>query len=67
MVYSVALDDSGALWFGTNGGVSRFDGEKWLTLDIHNGLFDNSVYSVATAPDGNVWVGTRHGVSVIGR
>lgn len=67
IVYSVALDDSGALWFGTNGGVSRFDGEKWLTLDIHNGLFDNSVYSVATAPDGNVWVGTRHGVSVIGR
>ena len=53
---------SGALWVATRGGgVSRFDGEDWLTYTEAHGLVDNIVYGIATAPDGSVWVGTQGG------
>jgi ligand-binding sensor domain-containing protein len=53
----------GALWFGTRGGVSRFDGGTWTTYTTDDGLADNYVTSIAVAPDGALWFGTFGGVS----
>jgi ligand-binding sensor domain-containing protein len=61
VVYSIAQDATDALWFGTNKGVSRFDGETWTT--IRHGLPAPHVYSIATADDGTVWAGTKGGVT----
>jgi ligand-binding sensor domain-containing protein len=67
IVFSMARDQDGAWWFGTNKGVSRYDGKHWLTLSRGDGLFGDSVYAVAVAPDGDVWAGTKQGVARIGR
>ena len=29
-VYSIAIDTKGTKWFGTNAGVSEFDGARWI-------------------------------------
>jgi ligand-binding sensor domain-containing protein len=50
------------LWFGTNKGVSRYDGKNWTTIGIKEGLLDENVYALAITPDANVWAGTKLGV-----
>jgi ligand-binding sensor domain-containing protein len=60
-------DKQGTWWFGTNKGLSRFDGKHWQTFSREDGLFGNSVYAVAAAPNGDIWVGTKQGVVRIGR
>lgn len=67
IVYSIAQDREGALWFGTDRGVSRYDGRTWLTIAMKDGLLERHVYAVAVAPDGEVWAGTRKGVARIAR
>lgn len=67
IVYALAEDRDGALWFGTNNGVSRFDGKTWSNFGVKDGLLDRHVYALAVAPNGDVWVGTRKGVVRIAR
>ncbi len=66
IVYSIAQDREGMVWFGTNNGLCRYDGESWITYDMHTGLLDNNVYAIAPTPSGEIWVGTKNGVSRIG-
>lgn len=65
IVYSIAQEKSGVLWFGTNKGVSRFDGKTWKTY--RNGLKAPNVYALAITDDGEIWAGTNGGVSRIWR
>lgn len=67
IVYSVAQDREGALWFGTNNGASRYDGKTWKNFGVKEGLLERNVYAIAVAPDGDVWVGTRKGVARLTR
>ncbi|MEL7562837.1 two-component regulator propeller domain-containing protein [Dehalogenimonas sp. 4OHTPN] len=65
LVYSVIQDDFGFLWFGTYGGLSRYDGIKFRTYD-HNptndaSLSSNSVYVLFLDSTGRIWVGTDGG------
>lgn len=68
IVYSIAQDRDGVFWFGTNKGLSRYDGKAWQTFGKGgaNGLIDENVYAVVALPAGEVWVGTRGGVARIG-
>ena len=66
IVYSIAIDVDGVYWFGTNHGLSRYDGQTWITYDRHTGLLDDNVYAITTSANGNIWVGTRRGVSLLG-
>jgi ligand-binding sensor domain-containing protein len=61
-VYSIAQDDNGVFWFGTDKGVSRYDGKNWRTIGSKDGLLDDHVYALALTPDANVWAGTKRGV-----
>ena len=67
IVYSIAEADDGAMWFGTNKGVSRFDGEHWYSYGRKDGLLSEHVYTIAVVPGGEVWVGTRGGVTRFGQ
>jgi tetratricopeptide (TPR) repeat protein len=62
-VLTVAVAADGALWVGTESGVSRFDGETWTTFTEKDGLTGNKVWAIAAVPDGAVWFGTPYGVS----
>ena len=60
---SITEDKSGNLWFGTSGGVSRYDGKSFTTFTTAQGLADNSVTSITEDKSGNLWFGTYGGVS----
>ena len=62
IVYSIAQDATGGLWFGTNKGISRFANGDWQNFGFHEGLPDLNVYALAVAPDGDVWAGTKGAV-----
>lgn len=57
----------GTLWAGmisprahekTRGGICRFDGQKWTTLDLPENTFPLSVTFVLEASDGALWLST---------
>jgi len=65
-VLCVDVDTANNVWFGTQTGISMFDGTNWTSYDTANysGLIDNNITSIMVASDGRVWVGTDYGVSV---
>ena len=60
---AILQDTDGNLWFGTSGGVSRYDGASWQTFTTKDGLADNEIMSILQDTDGNLWFGTCGGVS----
>lgn len=63
VVYSIAREPGGTLWFGTNHGASRFDGETWTSYrNLAAGLDDN-IYAIAIDESGDVWLGARGGIA----
>lgn len=62
-VLSIGVDGEGNLWFGTNNGVSVFDGENWTTYGTSDGLVQRHVNAIAIDEEGNKWFGTSQGVS----
>lgn len=59
----VAIDNNNAKWFGTQSGLSKFDGTTWTTYTTSDGLIDNYVQCLAADNESNLWVGTGNGVS----
>ena len=59
VVFSVTQDREGYLWLGTNGGLVRFDGVRFVTLEAVGGtpLPKSPVRTVYAGRDGSVWVG----------
>jgi ligand-binding sensor domain-containing protein len=67
IVYSIAQQPDGVLWFGTSNGLSRLEGGKWQNFGKREGLPESHVYAVTIAPNGDVWAGTRGGVVRVAR
>ncbi|MCZ6635915.1 MAG: ATP-binding protein [bacterium] len=53
----------GAMWFGTNEGVRRYDGLSWKVYTPEDGLLGAPVNVVSVARDGSVYAGTDWGIS----
>ena len=51
----------GYLWFGTYGGLARFNGAEFRTLTTIDGLSANVVQALAQGPDGTLHLGTLGG------
>ena len=64
-VRRIYQDREGFLWFGTDtGGVSRYDGEKFVNFTTDDGLAGDSVWTIHQDQDGFLWFGTLgYGVS----
>ena len=63
-VNAITIDNSGNKWFGTDDGVSKFDGSSWKTYTTADGLGDNHVNAIAIDEDNHIWFGTySNGVS----
>lgn len=62
-VYDILQDATGTLWIATWKGVSRFDGNQFITYTTSDGLIDKWVYALARDTDGVFWFGTEGGVS----
>ena len=64
-VWSILSAPDGALWFGTDKGVTRYDGKQWSSIGKAQGVLEDHVYAVAVAANGDVWAGTKRGVTRI--
>lgn len=64
-ITAIAQDKYGFMWFGTRGGLNRFDGYEFLKFKpepgMHSGLKSPSVEILYPDRAGNIWVGTKSG------
>ncbi|MCK4750832.1 MAG: SMP-30/gluconolactonase/LRE family protein, partial [Bacteroidales bacterium] len=62
---TLAEDDNGTIWAGTDGGVFKFNDDTpgWYTSE--QGLINNYAYAIGVDPKGYIWVGHRKGLSRI--
>jgi diguanylate cyclase (GGDEF)-like protein len=62
---AIAQDARGFLWFGTQGGLVRYDGYDWRVFRANasdpSALAGNYVRALLAARDGRLWVGTFSG------
>ena len=57
----------GAIWIGSEGGLTRFKDGKLTTFTDKNGLGDNSVRGICEDAQGNLRIATRRGMSTLNR
>jgi len=55
-VYCTTLDKDGFLWFGTENGLSRFDGTHFKNFTTRDGLPDNEILELFTDSKGRIWM-----------
>jgi ligand-binding sensor domain-containing protein/signal transduction histidine kinase len=65
VILAIAQDRVGFLWFGTTGGLVRFDGHQFRHFlpepgNVHS-LPDSYVTALVPDPDGGLWIGTNSG------
>jgi ligand-binding sensor domain-containing protein len=62
-IRKILFDPDGSVWFATQGGVSRFDGDQFVNFTVEDGLPDNSVLNMARDSRGNLWFSTSTGIA----
>jgi ligand-binding sensor domain-containing protein len=63
-VHSICRGQADALWFGTQSGVSYFDGSGFTgSIEVEDGLIHETVFTVLCDNAGDVWMGTDFGLS----
>ncbi|MBK7311670.1 MAG: SpoIIE family protein phosphatase [Sphingobacteriaceae bacterium] len=63
VVYSMNQDNNGSLWFGTNSGLSRFDGKSFRNYYEGDGLANTFIYSILKDSTGRFWMSTNKGIT----
>ena len=62
-VISVHQDREGFLWFGTHGGLFRFDGNEFLHFDDEHGVPGTFLRGILEDREGMLWLATDNGLS----
>lgn len=60
---SIFEDSAGNIWIGGDGGLSKFNGEKWETYKNIYGVEDISISHIFEDNVGNMWFGSNIGVT----
>jgi len=64
-VTAIAQDEAGFMWFGTQDGLNRYDGYKFVHLNYDpkdpTSLRNDSIFALHLDQKGNLWVGTEGG------
>jgi hypothetical protein len=55
-VYCATQDKEGFIWFGTETGLSRFDGSHFKNYTVADGLPDNEILNIFTDSRGRIWL-----------
>jgi ligand-binding sensor domain-containing protein/signal transduction histidine kinase len=67
LVFAIAQDQKGFLWFGTDEGLNRFDGHEFRIFrhdeNDSTTLADNSIHAIVVDNAGVIWIGTANGIS----
>jgi signal transduction histidine kinase/ligand-binding sensor domain-containing protein len=59
-VRAITQTPDGILWFGTDGGLARFDGRRVQIFGLQ-GLSSNKILTLETSVTGEIWIGTDAG------
>ena len=62
-VTAIASDALGRIWFGTEAGLSVFDGRSFATFTSQDGLSSNAITTVYRDSEDILWIGTMNGLS----
>jgi len=54
-VYHVFQDSKGYIWFGTDNGVARYNGDEFRVYTKRDGLTDNTVFEIFEDSNGEIW------------
>lgn len=57
-VYCVEQDLDGCIWFGTDKGLSKFNGREFINFDIADGLPNNEVFNLVCDKKNRIWIHT---------
>ena len=60
-VYDIHQDAEGYIWFATDHGLSRYDGNEFRTFTKEDGLSDNTVFDIREDHNGRLWLSTYSG------
>lgn len=65
-IYGIVQDASGFIWFGTNNGLSRFDGTRFLNYRTGSGnnLSGDSILDLEIDDRGCIWLTLDNGVDI---
>jgi len=55
-VYCIIQDHEGFMWFGTETGVSRFDGTHFKNFGTEDGMPDNEILTMFEDSKGRIWM-----------
>lgn len=64
-VLCISADEMGNIWFGTQNGLTQYDGSTWeiFNTTTHPEIPHNTITAVTATSNGHVWIGTDHGAS----
>jgi signal transduction histidine kinase/ligand-binding sensor domain-containing protein len=54
-IYEIIEDTNGFLWIGTDNGISRFDGKRFVNYTTKDGLPSNDVIQIVKEKNGTIW------------
>lgn len=60
-VYSIIQDKQGFIWFATDAGVYRYDGNQFKRYTVDNGISDNEILRLYEDKKGRIWFLTYNG------
>ena len=60
-VNGLTIDQDQSIWFGTNNGVSMFDGDNWTSYTTE--LISTSITAIFASTNGDIWFGTDFGIN----
>src|SRR5947209_4732217 len=61
---AIVQDNDGVLWFGTDGGVARYDGRR-IQKVVADGLPNGRIRVLKLDPSGRLWLGADGGAAVL--
>lgn len=68
-VMSIYQDSKGYMWFGTQEGLNKYDGNNFTVYqpkyNDQNAISSGWINSITEDAKGNIWVGTRNGVNIL--
>ncbi len=64
-VTDILVDQYDVKWFGTDKGISRFNGTDWTTIDESNFLRDNYINDMSYSNDNSIMVATNKGLTIL--
>jgi len=61
-VREIVEDQKGNVWFGTEGGVSKYDGKTFTNFQRKQGLASDGIQCILEDSEGRIWLGGVFGL-----